>query len=95
MDSKLTAAIWLSICLACNFADAVLTFFAISKGVEEANPIMAFALSISPSFFVIMKFMLFGIGIEFIAQTYPRLLKWIGMLFMAVVAWHMNFLFLI
>jgi len=95
MENKLTATIWLGICLASNFADALLTFFAISKGVEEANPIMAFALAVSPSFFVVAKFILFGIAIEFIAHTYPRLLIWIGMLFMAVVAWHISFMFLI
>ena len=95
MEKKTTAFIWLGICLACNFADAVLTFFALSKGVEEANPIMAWAFSISPSFFVVMKFILFSVAIEFIACFKPSLLKWIGTLFMAVVAWHLSFVFFI
>jgi hypothetical protein len=68
MENKSITAIWLGICLAGNFMDAILTFFALSKGVEEANPVMAFALSVSPSFFVVMKFMLFGIAIEFYCQ---------------------------
>lgn len=95
MEKKTTALIWLGICLACNFADAVLTLYAISKGVEEANPIMAWALNISPSFFIVMKFMLFGAAIEFLARFQPRLLKWVGTLFMTVIAWHISFVFFI
>ena len=95
MGRELINAIWMVICQVGNFADAILTFYAISKGVEEANPIMAWALSVSPAFFVLLKFMVFAVAIEFIAEKMPGLLKWVAILWLSVIAWHINFVFII
>ena len=91
MDEKKIHQVWMGVCLLANFLDGVLTLFAISKGVEEANPAMAWALAISPSFFIILKFVIFALAIEFIARFKPKLLSLVGVLFMSVVAWHVTF----
>ena len=52
--------VWFSLCHIFNFLDGVLTLAAISRGVEEANPIMAWALSVGPEFFLFIKFTIFA-----------------------------------
>ena len=49
-----------------NFTDAVLTLFAVKKGVEEANPVMNFFLAESPELFLLVKFFLLTICIEYL-----------------------------
>ena len=79
------------LCHLLNFSDAVLTLYAVSKGIEEANPTMAWAISVSPALFIVLKFVVFSIAIEFIAKAKPILLRPIGILYMLVVAWHLSF----
>ena len=82
---------WLVLCHVLNFLDATLTLYATSRGVEEANPIMAWTLEVSPLFFAVVKFTVFGVAIGFLAQTRPSLLKLVAALFGVVVAWHISF----
>ena len=91
MRKDLIAFSWLVMCHVFNFSDVVFTLYAISHGVEEANPVMAWALSVSPLFFVVLKLTLFALAIDFIAKRKPCLLKWIAVLLMCVTAWHINF----
>ena len=93
MDKKATLLAWLLLCHLGNAADVGLTLYAIQNGAEEINPIMAWALSVSPLFFIIIKFIVFGLAIDFLAIRAPELLRWITMLYMSVMAWHLNILF--
>ena len=84
---------WLIICYACNVADAFFTLYAISKGVDEAKPIIAWAIDLSPTFFIILKLALFTVAAEFIAKNRPKLLKWIATMLFFVILWHISFIF--
>jgi len=81
----------LVLCHVLNFLDAALTLYATSRGVEEANPIMAWALEVSPLFFAAVKFAVFGVAIDFLARRCPSTLVPIAVLFGMVVAWHIFF----
>ena len=83
--------VWFSLCHIFNFLDGVLTLAAISRGVEEANPIMAWALSVGPEFFLFIKFTIFAAASWYILHRAPRLLMPIGILFAAVLLWHGHF----
>jgi len=85
--------VWLIICHVFNVADAFFTLYAISKGVDEANPIMAWAIELSPTFFIVFKLALFTIAAEFLAKNRPKLLKWIATLLFFVILWHISFIF--
>lgn len=91
MQAESIRMVWMVLCHLLNFSDAVLTLYAVSKGVEEANPTMAWALTISPALFILLKFAVFSIAIEFIAKVRPALLGPVGILYMSVVAWHLSF----
>tara|TARA_R110001592_G_scaffold23791_1_gene92815 strand:+ start:358 stop:645 length:288 start_codon:yes stop_codon:yes gene_type:complete len=93
MGKEKLALVWLLICQFCNFADAGFTLYAVSKGVKEANPIMAWAIDVSPLFFAVIKLTLFTFAIDFIAFRRPRLLRWIALFLMCVLAWHMSYIF--
>jgi hypothetical protein len=95
MTKEMIALTWLFICQICNFADASFTLYAVAHGVEEINPVMAWALNTSPLLFIFIKLLLFSLAIDFIAKKRPSLLKWIAVLFMSVVAWHISFIFVI
>jgi hypothetical protein len=82
---------WLALCHVLNFLDATLTLYATSRGVEEANPIMAWTLEVSPLFFVVVKFTVFGVAIDFLARKRPTYLVPVAALFGLVVAWHITF----
>tara|TARA_R100000234_G_scaffold118970_1_gene100663 strand:- start:991 stop:1278 length:288 start_codon:yes stop_codon:yes gene_type:complete len=82
---------WLVLCHILNFLDAILTLYAVSKGVEEANPIMAWALEVSPLFFAVVKFTVFGVAIDFLSRKRPAYLIPVACLFGLVVAWHITF----
>ena len=91
MQSWVKRKSWLVLCHVLNFLDATLTLYAVSRGVEEANPIMAWALEVSPLFFVAVKFTVFGIAIDFLARKRPTFLVPVAVLFGLVVAWHITF----
>ena len=93
MDRKIINLVWLILCHVGNFMDLLLTMYAISRGVEEANPIMNWLLGISPFLFSAVKLILFSLAIEFVAKRMPSVLKWIALMYMAVVAWHVSFIF--
>ena len=82
---------WYLISHLMNFCDAVLTLYAVSNGIEEANPIMAWTLSVSPVLFLSIKFLVFGSAVHFIALKRPSLLLYVSLLFMVVLAWHLSF----
>ena len=91
MGEKYSHAAWFCVCHLLNVCDALLTLIAVSQGVEEANPIMAWTLAIGPAFFLTVKFTIFSVALTFIYKKAPALLAPIGLLFTAVVAWHMYF----
>jgi hypothetical protein len=93
MNKKLILLVWLILCHLGNLADVGLTLYAIENGATELNPIMAWTLSISPLLFVITKFVLFGLAIDFLAQYSPNFLRWVAIIYMSVMAWHLNILF--
>ena len=64
---------WLLLCHFGNIADLSLTLYAISNGVEEANPAMAWLLNISPFLFSAVKILTFSIAIELIAKKYSKI----------------------
>ena len=82
---------WLIKCHVLNALDAALTLYAVSKGVEEANPVMAWTLAISPLLFVFVKFAVFTVAIHFLARNRPCCLPPIAALFGIVVLWHVGF----
>ena len=53
---------------------------------------MAWALEISPMFFMALKLGLFTCAAVFISEKRPGLLPWVTMLYMSVVAWHLIWL---
>ena len=93
MDNKQIQMVWLALCYLFNFIDATMTLIVVSKGVEEANPVMAYLLSFGPAFFIITKFIVFALAVDFIARRIPKILPLIGILFMMVVCWHCAFWF--
>ncbi len=82
---------YLILCHILNFLDATFTLAAISLGVEEANPIMAYLLGISPILFIVAKFGVFTVAINFLAKRNGNLLLPILAVYMMVVAWHVSF----
>jgi hypothetical protein len=93
MDKKAILLVWLILCHLGNTADVGLTLYAIQNGATELNPIMAWLISISPLLFVITKFIVFGLAIDLLAQHAPNLLRWVAIIYMSVMAWHLNLLF--
>ena len=93
MDKKAILLVWLLLCHLGNTADVALTLYAIEHGARELNPIMAWALSISPVLFIMIKFIVFGLAIDLLAQYASSLLRWVAVLYMSIMAWHLNMLF--
>tara|TARA_R110002110_G_scaffold414073_1_gene642904 strand:+ start:214 stop:501 length:288 start_codon:yes stop_codon:yes gene_type:complete len=91
MENWIKRKSWLVFCHLLNFLDASLTLYAISRGVEEANPLMAWTLEVGPMFFAAVKFTVFTIAIDFLSRVRPVLLVPIAMVFGSVVAWHVIF----
>mgnify|MGYP003339340968 FL=1 len=87
--------LWFWLCHLGNVADLLLTLYALGRGVEEANPFMAWTISISPWFFVFTKIFIFAVAIDFIQKKRPHLLKWVAALFGGVFLWHLLFVFVI
>ena len=71
-----------------NLFDASSTLFILSKGGIEVNPLMAYAIEISPWFFIFIKVVLFAIAIFLLARHQSRYLKWIVYCYGALAAWH-------
>ena len=92
MSKKRLLLAWLLMCHLGNFADVILTLQAIKGGAEELNPIMNWALSVSPVFFIVAKFVVFSLAIDYVAVKLPALLRWVAILYMSVMAWHLSFL---
>ena len=88
MKKEILYLVWVATALVCNFLDAVLTLHAVSLGVEEANPIMRYAMEVSPGFFIMAKFMLFGYAINFLAQKSPKLLLPTALIYMSIICWQ-------
>ena len=84
---------WLLLCHFGNIADLVLTLYAINNGVEEANPLMAWLLSISPFLFGAVKVLVFSLAIEIIARKYAALLKPIALFYLLIMTWHLSFVY--
>ena len=95
MNNKTILLVWLILCHFGNFADMSLTLYAVAKGAEEVNPLMAWLLNISPFLFGAVKILAFSLAIEFIAKKYSVLLKPIAIFYMLVAAWHLSFVFLL
>jgi hypothetical protein len=93
MDKKAILLVWLILCHLGNIADVGLTLYAIHNGASELNPFMAWTLSISPLLFAVTKFILFGLAIDFLAQHSPIFLRWVAIIYMSIMAWHLNLLF--
>ena len=95
MDKKAILLIWLLLCHFGNIADLSLTLYAVSHGVQEANPLMAYLLDKSIFLFGATKIVLFSLAIEYIAKRRPAFLKPIALFYMLVMAWHLSFVFYI
>ena len=93
MGKKLINLMWLQLCHVGNYMDLFLTMYAISKGVQEANPIMASLLNISPFLFCSVKLLVFSVAIELVAKKIPSALRLIALVYMLVTAWHLSFIF--
>lgn len=93
MGEKAILLIWLLLCHFGNFADLALTLYAVAHDVQEANPLMAYLLDMSPFLFGTVKLILFSFAIDYIAKKQPRLIKPIALFYMIIIAWHLSFVF--
>tara|TARA_R110002110_G_scaffold189725_1_gene397956 strand:+ start:541 stop:831 length:291 start_codon:yes stop_codon:yes gene_type:complete len=93
MAKQINLLTWFVICHIGNLADALLTVHAINSGVEELNPLMAYLIDFSPMLFLLVKILLFALAIDLLARRRPTWLRWVGILYIAVVAWHLSFIF--
>jgi hypothetical protein len=93
MKKDVKNSIWLFIALMANYFDGTFTLYAISMGVEEANPLMRWALDVGPFFFMMMKMTLFTTAAWYLWKNSPRLLPWVSLLYITVVAWHLLWIF--
>jgi len=86
---------WLLVaCLLLNVVDAGLTLCAISLGVLEANPLMAYALSYGPSFFLAVKISLFTVAAVFLYFKRPKILVPVTAIYSMVFVYHSLFWFI-
>jgi protein-S-isoprenylcysteine O-methyltransferase Ste14 len=95
MAQKINLLAWFFICHIGNIADALLTVHAINQGVEELNPLMAYLIDISPALFVVTKITLFALAIDILSRRRPSWLRWVGLLYIAVLGWHLSFILFI
>ena len=93
MKEKSIFLVWLLLCHIGNTADIGLTLYMIENGATELNPLMAWVISISPLLFVITKFVVFGLAIDFLAKLVPKLLRWVAIVYMSIMSWHLYLLF--
>ena len=69
MAKKINLLAWFIICHFGNIADALCTLYAVSKGVEELNPLMAWLISFSPTVFIATKLLIFTFAIDILARA--------------------------
>jgi len=93
MGKKTILLVWLLLCHFGNIADLILTLYAIAHGVQEANPLMAYLLDVSPLLFGSVKLILFSLAIEYIAKKQPKFLKATALFYMIILSWHLSFVF--
>jgi hypothetical protein len=92
MDKKLRYLGWFLLAHLGNFLDGCLTTFAVSRGAQELNPLMAVLLDSSPFIFLSVKFVLFAFAIDFISKFKPDYLKLVATMYLLVTAWHLSFI---
>ena len=68
----------------------IFTLYAILHGHYEMNPIMAYALEISPVFFVAVKLIVFGLAIQYLAKRADYLLSYTAIFYAFVMIWHLH-----
>lgn len=78
-----------------NIFDIVMTLNALSLGAVEMNPIMDAAISVSPSFFVAVKLIIFTFAIALLAKRQPKWLKFVAGVYSLLAAWHCVVLYVI
>ena len=93
MAKKFNVLIWFFICHIANLLDAIFTLNAVSKGVEELNPLMAYLIDQSPFIFFVVKVLLFALAIDLLARRRPTWLRPVGYVYMLVLIWHISFFF--
>ena len=91
MKSETLRLAWFLIAYIFNFADAIFTMYAISKGATELNPVMAAVLEIDPIFFLCVKVLVFALALEYIVRKAPKLLIYTAILYTFVTGWHLSF----
>lgn len=85
-----------SVALVLNLLDAVFTLGWVEAGMaEEANPIMAALLDLSPVAFMAGKLALVGAGVFLLSTFYERVLARVALvgtagLYGAIVAYHLS-----
>ena len=95
MAKEINLVVWFFICHIANLLDAIFTLNAVSKGVEELNPLMAFLIEQSPILFFVVKVVLFALAIDLLARRRPTWLRPVGYVYILVLIWHVSFLFVI
>ena len=95
MMVKCNLLVWFFVCHIANILDGIFTLYAVSKGVEELNPFMAYLLDFSPFAFLLIKLLLFAAAIDYVAKKRPNWLKPIGWMYILVIIWHVSFIFYI
>ncbi len=71
-----------------NLFDVGSTLLILSNGGIEVNPLMAYAIEISPWFFVFIKVVLFAVAIFLLARHQSKYLNWIVYFYGALAVWH-------
>ena len=95
MAKHINLLVWFFICHIANLLDAIFTLNAVSKGVEELNPLMAYLIEQSPILFFIVKIVLFGLAIDLLARRRPTWLRPVGYVYIMVLVWHLSFVFFV
>ena len=95
MQPQLIMLCWLLICHLGNLLDCGLTLYSISRGAEELNPIMNWLLQESHFLFASVKILVFAFAIDFLSKNKPETLKWVGLFYLWVLAWHLSQIFII
>ena len=95
MAKHFNLLVWFFICHIANLLDAIFMLNAVSKGVEELNPLMAYLIEQSPILFFVVKIVLFALAIDLLARRRPTWLRPVGYVYIMVLVWHLSFLFVV
>tara|TARA_R110000751_G_scaffold277208_1_gene378448 strand:- start:441 stop:731 length:291 start_codon:yes stop_codon:yes gene_type:complete len=93
MAKRFNLLTWLVTCHFGNIVDTLCTLYAVSKGVKELNPLMAWLISFSPALFVTVKLLIFAFAVDVLARRRPIWLPAVAILYLSVVVWHLSFIF--